>query len=298
MSSGSAITSPTVERGSSEAYGSWKIICIRGRSRRNVSPFRAVTSTLSKRMRPPVGGYNRKIVRPPWVFPQPLSPTKPSVSPRLISNETPSTAFTQPMVRWKTPRRIGKCFFRFATRTSALSLEATTHVLFRHVHPAGDRVARAYFAQRRVFLPALLNGERTAWGEGTGARLGQQVRWAPLDVGQPVAVAAVHAPHPPPQTEGIRGARVGVQLLDVGPLDDVTRVHHLHPLGDAGHDAQVVRDPDHGHTQLGAQPLDQLDDLRLDRHVQRRRRLVGDQHLWVAGQGDGDHHALAHAARE
>ena len=44
------------------------------------------------------------------------------------------------------------------------------------------------------------------------------------------------------------------------------------------------------------QRLDQLQDLRLDGHVQRRRRLVRDQQPRVAGQRHGDHHALAHPA--
>ena len=44
------------------------------------------------------------------------------------------------------------------------------------------------------------------------------------------------------------------------------------------------------------QRLHQLEDLRLDGHIQRRGRLVGDQQAGVAGQGHGDHGALAHAA--
>ena len=40
----------------------------------------------------------------------------------------------------------------------------------------------------------------------------------------------------------------------------------------------------------------QREDLRLDRDVERRRRLVGDQQQRIAGQRHGDHHALAHAA--
>ena len=45
-----------------------------------------------------------------------------------------------------------------------------------------------------------------------------------------------------------------------------------------------------------AQVEQKVDDLRLDRHVQRRRRLVGDQQTGFADQRDGDHRALAHAA--
>ena len=42
----------------------------------------------------------------------------------------------------------------------------------------------------------------------------------------------------------------------------------------------------------------QVEDLRLDGHVERRGRLVGDQQLRVAGQRHRDHHPLAHAAGE
>ena len=42
----------------------------------------------------------------------------------------------------------------------------------------------------------------------------------------------------------------------------------------------------------------QFEDLRLDGHVERGRRLVCDQDVRLAGQRHGDHHALAHAAGE
>ena len=41
-----------------------------------------------------------------------------------------------------------------------------------------------------------------------------------------------------------------------------------------------------------------LQDLRLDRDVQRGGRLVGDQQLRLVGHRHGDHHPLPHAARE
>ena len=45
-----------------------------------------------------------------------------------------------------------------------------------------------------------------------------------------------------------------------------------------------------------AQRAQQLEDLVLDRHVERGRRLVAQDQPRVAGQRDGDHHALAQAA--
>ena len=41
-----------------------------------------------------------------------------------------------------------------------------------------------------------------------------------------------------------------------------------------------------------------VEDLRLRRHVERRRRLVGDQQVGIVDQRHRDHHALAHAAGE
>ena len=41
-----------------------------------------------------------------------------------------------------------------------------------------------------------------------------------------------------------------------------------------------------------------LEHLRLHGHVERRRRLVGDQQVGLVGDAHRDHHALAHAAGE
>lgn len=44
--------------------------------------------------------------------------------------------------------------------------------------------------------------------------------------------------------------------------------------------------------------LEQLQNLRLNGHIKRGGRLVADEDFGVAGDGDGDDHALAHAAGE
>ena len=49
-------------------------------------------------------------------------------------------------------------------------------------------------------------------------------------------------------------------------------------------DGEVVGDQEHRHPQLGLELCDQLEDLRLHRHVERRRRLVGEQQLGFAGR--------------
>ena len=69
-------------------------------------------------------------------------------------------------------------------------------------------------------------------------------------------------------------------------------------VGDLGDDAHVVGDEHHRHAVADLQALDQVEDLGLGGDVERGRRLVGDQHLRVAGERHGDHRALPHAAGE
>ena len=76
------------------------------------------------------------------------------------------------------------------------------------------------------------------------------------------------------------------------------RVHHGDLVGQPGHDRQVVGDPQHGGAILGADALHLRQDLRLDGHVQRRGRLVGDDDIRLVEQGGRDGDALAHAAGE
>ena len=81
-------------------------------------------------------------------------------------------------------------------------------------------------------------------------------------------------------------------------LDDLAALHDVDALGHLAHDAEVVRDEQHRHAHLALQLPQQLEDLRLDGDVERRRRLVGDQQVGLVGERHGDHDALALAARE
>ena len=92
--------------------------------------------------------------------------------------------------------------------------------------------------------------------------------------------------------------RVVEDLVQRTLLDDLPGVHHERVIGDLGHDAEVVRDQHHGQSAILVETFDQGQDLRLDRHVERRARLVGDQDLGLQRQRQCDHRALAHAARE
>ena len=57
-----------------------------------------------------------------------------------------------------------------------------------------------------------------------------------------------------------------------------------------------MRDQEHRHARVVAQAAQQIQDLRLDGHVEGRGGLVGDDELRIARQRHGDEHALALAA--
>src|SRR5215212_11802919 len=100
-----------------------------------------------------------------------------------------------------------------------------------------------------------------------------------------------------------KSPRVGmlgvVEDLVEGPrLDDPAGIHHPDLVRDVGDDAEVVGDEDDRHPQFALKPLDQAQDLGLDRDVERGGWLVGDQQLRIVCEGEGDHGALAHSARE
>ena len=99
-----------------------------------------------------------------------------------------------------------------------------------------------------------------------------------------------------PTVYGWRG--VAEDRVHVAELDDLAGVHDDHAVGQLGDQAEVVRDQDRRGVRLVLRLLQHLEDLRLDRHVERRRRLVGDQHGRLVRDRHRDHRALAHAARE
>ena len=69
-------------------------------------------------------------------------------------------------------------------------------------------------------------------------------------------------------------------------------------VGDVAHDRQVVGDEQERQAELVLQALEQVHDAGLDRHVERRHRLVEDDERRVEGEGPGDADALALTAGE
>ncbi len=133
-------------------------------------------------------------------LPQPLSPTRPSVSPSAMRKLTPSTARTWPLTRAKTPLRTGKCFGEARAPRAAGRRRVA---LMRRLLAARDRPP-----SRRPQWPARLRlaaaAPRAAALDGIGAarregaagdRLAQRRHHA-RDLGEPRARGAALARQP------------------------------------------------------------------------------------------------------
>src|SRR6266508_2922076 len=170
----------------------------------------------SKTILPPVGSSRRMMQRAIVDFPQPDSPTTPSVSPFRTVNVTPSTAFTEATSFWKMiPRVTGKCLIRLSTtsRSSPEPLVAISCgcVWFVAMCSGGDHAAQELTrlailrllvevaalkmvgvggdrSERRHLRLADLHHVRTARMEATAPRRIQQRGRLSLDLRQPFDV--------------------------------------------------------------------------------------------------------------
>ena len=95
---------------------------------------------------------------------------------------------------------------------------------------------------------------------------------------------------------GMRGARE--QRARVAHLHDPPAVHHRHAVADVLHEPQVVGDEEIRQLQPRLQVQKQLHHLRLNRDVQRRHGLVGDDERRAERQRARDADALPLAAAE
>ena len=123
-------------------------------------------------------------------------------------------------------------------------------------------------------------------------------RWRRADSGSVAAIGAIHTRHRLQQHARIRMLRRREQFAGVAALDRLAMAHHHDAIRHPRDHAHVVCDQNQPRASLALQLVHQVEHLRLHRHVQRRRRLVRQQHLWFAQHGGGNHHALAHPARQ
>jgi hypothetical protein len=86
--------------------------------------------------------------------------------------------------------------------------------------------------------------------------------------------------------------------MDRAFLDDTPEVHDSHAVGNLSYNAEVVGDKKKRHAEISLQLTEEREQIRLGRHVQRRRWLIGDQQARAAHESHGDNRSLPHAARK
>ena len=217
--------------------------------------------------------------------------------PARTLRSTPSTARTRPTSRRSRPsERTGKCLCTPVVRSRTSLMPRPRGRPDCDAAGGRRRGGRRRSRRERRQLVAALEAVRAARRERAAGRRPSPVGGAP---GIAVSrrgrgVQTRDRAEQAPRVRVCGSRRPARRAL----LDHAARVHHEDPVGDPGDHAHVVRDQHDGHPVRSLQRADQLEDLGLDGHVERGRRLVGDQQLRVARERHRDHHALAHAAGE
>src|SRR5512135_913801 len=259
----------------------------------------SVSSMPSNSTVPREGAYRPTISRATVDLPQPDSPTSASVSLRRTSKLSSSTARSS----WRGARSSAR--FSHGLETSKSRPRPRRRNRGRSallgIQPAGDLVAsdrdRLGAIERAARQPA-----RAARVEGAAARNRGEARHRALDLLQAPAMLRAaggdHARYRPHQACGVRVPRGVDHFADRPDLGDTPRVHHRHAVRSLRDHAHVVGDQHHRGAVIPRQALEQCDDLRLDRDVERRGRFVGDHQARLGGERERDHYALTHAAGE
>ena len=154
-------------RGSSAAWGFWKMSCIVVRNRRNSSPCSDDRSRPAMVTVPLSGRRSRSRIRASVLFPQPDSPTRPMISPRRIVKLTPSTERTLPRRHAPTRHRkvlhdpVGDHEVRrgpgdIADRPLLFRAGSSRSTLARRDRPAPDAAAVELCLERGLPTPAPL----------------------------------------------------------------------------------------------------------------------------------------------
>ncbi len=88
------------------------------------------------------------------------------------------------------------------------------------------------------------------------------------------------------------------QLLGCGGFDDPSKIHHRHGVADVFDHCEIVGYENVRKAESLAQLDQQIEDLRLNRDVERRDRFIGDDQARAQRERPGDTDALALTAGE
>ena len=167
----------------------------------------------------------------------------------------------------------------------------------RHAHVAGHGLEPG-LRQRRLDAGTNVFRERAARAEPAARRRVDGVGRIALDRRLVGPLARIHRRPRRQERAGIGMLRIAVDRLDRAQLDDLAEIHDQHAVAEVLHDVEVVADEDVGEIELRLEVDQHVQDLRLDRLVERRHRLVEDDQSGPQRKRPRDVHALSLAARQ
>ena len=332
FSIGSEIDAPTVSRGSSDPCGSWKTAWIRCVRRTGLD--RSAGSSPATRTVPRVGRTSPRTARASVVFPEPefaddgerLAGAHLQVHPAdgdqaLATPDQAAFATDGELDPEVADVHEGRAGLRTRRRSLARrrrgGRELDRRLLRKRpirADEAGDPAAATDVDQRRHVGLGALGPDRAAGRVGAPGRQARDVD------GLPGYRLEAPAGRGRPWRDTQQRARVGMarapeDLVDRRVFHDPAAIHHDDPAAHLADDAQVVRDEQKPEPPPGVRPIalagiavlagtatadpaEEVEDLGLDRHVERGRRLVRDQQARLVRDRERDQAALAHAAAQ
>jgi hypothetical protein len=92
--------------------------------------------------------------------------------------------------------------------------------------------------------------------------------------------------------------RIAVEISFLSELHDTTQIHDSHTIADMLDHGEIVSNEKVGKVKRLLQILEEVKHLGLNGDVQRRHGLIGNDQLWVQGQGTGNGDSLTLAPAE
>ena len=149
---------------------------------------------------------------------------------------------------------------------------------------AGDQMIVVLGDQGRLFAAAYVLDEGAAGMELAARRRVCRARYLALELDRILLRVRIQRGNRRQQRLGVGMAGREKQFLGRRDLDDLAEIHDRDLVADMGHHRQVVGDEQEGQAHLLLKGFQKVEDVRLDRHVQRGDAFVGDQKTGVANQ--------------
>jgi hypothetical protein len=143
---------------------------------------------------------------------------------------------------------------------------------------ASSEMAAAVIDERRLGRTADVGRVQASRVEAASRGRPNRVRWvaAELDSGAPSHRVGIRDGNRRKERLGVWVDRGRVELVVRGELDELAYVHDAYPVGNMAHEPEVVRDHEVREPEFLLEIEKKIQDLRLDRNVERRDGLIGD----------------------